>query len=203
MYFDSLLDKKTKAKVKIALKKISKVSNEDRGSLYDDAYREALETIEGQLLEDKKTAKKVLSRITYAGRPLTTGELCHALAVDLGKLDENNTLNGEEIPTICAGLVAENLDEDNVPDVNDIVSVCAGLVTVDEESNVIRLIHYTTQEYFDRNRQHWFPHSQLKIASTCLIYLSFNTFRSGSCPSDDEFENRLKRKAFLDYASRY
>jgi hypothetical protein len=54
-----------------------------------------------------------------------------------------------------------------------------------------------------RAREHWFPRSQLKLASTCLMYLSFNTFRSGSCPDDEEFESRLKQNVFLDYASRY
>jgi hypothetical protein len=118
-------------------------------------------------------------------------------------LDEDNISNSEDIVTICAGLVAEKLDEDNIPDVEDIVSVCAGLVTVDEKSDIIRLVHYTTQEYFERTREEWFPYAQLRIASTCLTYLSFSPFRSGSCPSDDEFKNRLGENVFLDYASRY
>ena len=37
------------------------------------------------------------------------------------------------------------------------VSVCAGLVTVDEESDIIRLVHYTTQEFFERTQNIWFP----------------------------------------------
>jgi hypothetical protein len=42
------------------------------------------------------------------------------------------------------------LDPENKPEVDDIVSVCAGLVVVDQESDVIRLVHYTKQEYFER-----------------------------------------------------
>jgi hypothetical protein len=38
---------------------------------------------------------------------------------------------------------AVKLDEENLPETGDIVSVCAGLVTVDEESDIIRLIRTT------------------------------------------------------------
>jgi hypothetical protein len=44
------------------------------------------------------------------------------------------------------------LDLENIPDVEDLLSVCAGLVIIDQESAIIRLVHYTTQEYFERIR---------------------------------------------------
>ena len=159
------------------LEKLSKGSKS-----LDEAYDEAIKRVEAQLPEDSGLAKKVLSWITYTQRPLTTGELCHALAVEPGE---------------------EDLDEENVPDVEDIVSVCAGLVTVDEESNIIRLVHYTTQAYFERIRENWNLTAQLEIASACLTYLSFHPFRSGSCLDNKEFESRLEENVFLDYASRY
>jgi hypothetical protein len=136
-------------------------------------------------------------------RPLTTDELCHALAVDLGELDQDNILDVEEIVSICAGLIRDELDQYDIPDVKDIISVCAGLVTVDEESNIIRLVHATTQEFFQRIRENWLPRAQLKIASTCLTYLSFKTFRSGGCPSDESFDIRRDQNVFLDYAACY
>ena len=77
------------------------------------------------------------------------------------------------------------------------------ITAVDEESNIIRLVHYTTQEYFERIRQHWNPAAQQEIASACLTYLSLDTFRSGSCPSDKDFESRVQQNPFLDYAARY
>ena len=81
--------------------------------------------IERQFTDQEELAKQVLSWITCAERPLTILELQHALAVEVGESE---------------------LDEDNLPELEDMVSVCAGLVTIDEESNVIRLVHYTTQE---------------------------------------------------------
>ena len=177
LHVDSLLDKDTKRKVKSALEHLSGGTE-----ALKKAYDGAIERIDGQLPGKTARAKSVLSWISYAARPLTTGELCHALAVEL---DE------------------EELDEDNIPDVEEIVSVCAGLVTVDEESNIIRLVHYTTQDYLKGIRETWNPSAQYDIASTCLTYLCFKTFRSGSCASDAEFESRLEQNTFLDYSARY
>ncbi|KAI9766598.1 MAG: hypothetical protein M1840_006409 [Geoglossum simile] len=177
LHFDSLLDKITKKKVQSALDKLSKGS-----AALGQAYDEAIKRIEGQLPGKSALAKSVLSWIAYAERPLTTEELCNALAVELGE---------------------EELDPDNIPDVEDLVSVCAGLVTVDRESNIIRLVHYTAQEYVGRIREEWNPRAQLDIASACLTYLSFSIFRCGSCPTDKDFESRLKQNVFLDYAARH
>jgi hypothetical protein len=97
----------------------------------------------------------------------------------------------------------KELDQENIPDIEDVVSVCAGLVIVDEESNIIRLIHHIVQEYFEQIRERWNPSAQQEIASACLNYLSLDIFISGSCPSDKHLESRTKQYVFLDYAARY
>lgn len=113
---------------------------------------------------------KILSWITCAERPLTTSELQHALATKVGKSE---------------------LDQGDLPHIGDMISVCSGLVTVDEESRTIRLVHYTTQEYFERTQEHWFPNANLDITIVCVNYLSFRVFESGFCETDAEFEGRL------------
>jgi ankyrin repeat protein len=97
----------------------------------------------------------------------------------------------------------DEVDPENVVTSGNLVSVCAGLVVVDQESAVIRLVHYTTQEYFERTEDTWNPGGKLHIATTCLTYLSFSTFRSSSCSSDEEFEARLQQNQFLDYAAKH
>jgi ankyrin repeat protein len=77
-----------------------------------------------------------------------------------------------------------------------------GLVTVDEESNIIRLVYYTAQDYFERTQKHWFPDAETDIAITCVTYLLFDTFKSGLCPTDEEFEARLRENAIYGYAAR-
>jgi hypothetical protein len=148
---------------------------------YDHACEKAMERIEGQIADSQELAKQVLSWITCAKRPLTKSELRHALAVE---------------PS------ASELDEENLPEIEDIVSVCAGLVTVDEESNIVRLAHYTTQEYFERTQRSWFPDAEIDIGKTCVTYLSFNTFNSGFCQTGQEFEQRLRSYQLYDYAAR-
>ena len=177
LHTDSLLDKRTAKDVKTTLAKLTKGA-----AALDFAYGEALQRIDGQLEGDRELARKVLSWITLAERPLTTAEICCALAVEPGK---------------------DELDPENVLTPEDLVSVCAGLVVIDQESAVIRLVHYTTQEYFERIGDVWNQGGQLNITTTCLTYLGFSTFQSGSCSTDKEFEARLQQNQFLDYAAKH
>jgi hypothetical protein len=139
-----------------------------------------MERIEGQFADKEKLAKRVISWITCAMRPLTTSELEHALAVERGE---------------------SQFDEENISPIEDMVSLCAGLVTVDVGSSIIRLVHYTTQEYFERTQKCWFPNAESEIASICVTYLSFNEFESGICPNNEEFEERLRSNQLYDYAA--
>lgn len=159
LHLDSLVGKRSQKAVQMALKSLPSGSN-----AYDSAYSTAMERIEGQVSDQRDMAKQVLSWITCAG-PLTTRELQHALAVETRQ---------------------PYLDEPNISDVEDIVSVCAGLVIVDEQSNIIRLVHYTAQEYFERTWTSWFPCAQHNIAVTCTTYLSYDSFKDYSSHSIHE-----------------
>ena len=98
-----------------------------------------MKRINSQDTEDVELAKQVLSWISYAKRPLTVIELRHALAI---------------VPE------AKELDVEALMDKELLLSVCAGIVTIEHESNIIRLVHYTTQEYFERKRDCLFPDAQ-------------------------------------------
>ena len=137
--------------------------------------------IERQGPNSAKLAKGVLSWITCAKRQLTTSELQHALAVQAGEPEFN---------------------KEDLPQVQDMISVCAGLVTVNEESDIIRLIHYTTQEYFEGTWKDWFPDAETTITKICITYLSFNIFERGSCQTLDEFKERLKLNPLYEYAAK-
>jgi len=139
-----------------------------------------MKRIQGQEPGFQELAKRVLSWITCAKRPLTTLELRHALAVEVGDSE---------------------LGEDNLQEIEEMVSACAGLVTIDEESKIIRLVHYTAQEYFERTQMILFPDAQRNIAATCVTYLLFDAFETGFCPTDDEFEARLKLNPLYHYAA--
>lgn len=140
-----------------------------------------MERIEGQLQEQASRAKQVLSWITCAKRPLTKLELQYALAVEIDELQ---------------------FDKENIPQVVDLVSVCAGLVIIDEESNIARLVHYTTQDYFVRNKNRWFPDAHLYITTVCTTYLSYRDFEGGRTESELGLADRLKKHPLYDYAAR-
>jgi hypothetical protein len=146
------------------------------------AYDYAMERIDGQSTGFKELALKVLSWITCAKRPLTVAELQHALAVETGEPE---------------------LDNDNIPEVEAMVSVCAGLVTVDDESSIIRLVHYTAQEYLERKQNLWLPDAETEITSVCVAYLSFRSFKSGFCQTHTDLKERLRSNPFYSYAARY
>ncbi|EHK19820.1 uncharacterized protein TRIVIDRAFT_171764 [Trichoderma virens Gv29-8] len=175
LHFETIRTKKTLKKIKNTL------ANLPTGEkAYDCAYEEAVQRIEGHDSDSKELAWLVLQWITCAKRPLTTKELQHALAVEI-----NNT----------------ELDEENLVQIEEMVSVCAGLVTIDEESKIIRLVHYTTQEYFERTQKRWFPTAQTEIATVCVAYLSFSAFETGFCETDQKFEERLQSFPFYGYAA--
>jgi ankyrin repeat protein len=177
LHVRSLVGQRTKAKVVSALENLSKGPE-----ALQEAYGEAILRIDNQPQGDRILAKNVLSWISYAQTPLTTGELCHALAVEPGD---------------------KELDLDDIPDIYEIVSVCAGLVTIDEESQIVRLVHYTTQDYLVSIREKWIHDAEYNIASTCFTYLCFDAFGSGSCTSDVEYEKRLEQYKFLEYCARH
>ncbi|KAJ6580363.1 ankyrin repeat-containing domain protein, partial [Mycena vulgaris] len=118
-------------------------------------YDEAMNRIHSQNKDDKELALQALTWVAYAKRPLSVGELQEAMAIE---------------PDVTT------LDADNLLDINIVLSVCAGLLIVDEAMSVVRLIHYTTQGFFDNIRPVQFANADTWITSQCLTYLSFDEF---------------------------
>jgi hypothetical protein len=92
------------------------------------------------------------------------------------------------------------VEDDWLTPPSTIVNACAGMIKIDKVSNVVGLVHKTTQEYFNKNGIQHFPHAHRDITISCLRYLSLRVFSSGYCPSHELFEYRLMKNALLDYA---
>ena len=148
--------------------------------LYE-SYDEVINRIWRQDEYDLNLAKQVLGWISFAKRPLTVIELQHAIAF---------TIDPVEID-----------DADLFPEA-ELVSVCAGIVTVDPRSNIIRLVHYTTQEYFEGIGKNKFPAVQTTIAKTCLTYLGLSGF-DGPCHDSASLKQRLEKYKFGQYAAQF
>ncbi|KAJ7193741.1 ankyrin repeat-containing domain protein [Mycena pura] len=138
-------------------------------------YNEAMNRIYSQSDDERQLAHQALTWVAYVKRSLSVKELQEALAIE---------------PDTTA------LDSDNIIDIEFILSVCAGLITVDEKISVVRLIHYTTQEYLDSIQSHQFPQAQTEIVSACLTYMSYNEFSA----LPDQSEELLIQHPLLSYA---
>ena len=73
----------------------------------DGIYDDAMDRIERQSEADRQLAKKVLSWITHACRPLSVEELQDALAVspNMTKMDPRALIYERKLTSVCAGLV--------------------------------------------------------------------------------------------------
>ncbi|KAJ7028112.1 ankyrin repeat domain-containing protein [Mycena alexandri] len=145
LHIESLSTKSTVKGVREALKTLPKTLN--------NSYDDAMKRIREQNEESRAIAHSTLTWVANAKRPLTVLEIQTALAVEPG---------------------TKSLDEDNILDMEIILSVCAGLVIVDEQLLVVRLVHYTTQEYLDSIQPQQFPDAHTQIACTLLTYLAFD-----------------------------
>ncbi|ETS78724.1 hypothetical protein PFICI_08577 [Pestalotiopsis fici W106-1] len=177
LHLDSLRGKRSPRELRKTLGALARGNN-----AYTEAYRTTMSRICGQLPDQKELAIQALKWIVYAKRELSTIELQHALGVEVGECD---------------------FFDDNIPDLQDTIAACCGLVTVDETSAVVRLVHYTTQEFFEDQGRSYLPDAHDEIASTCVTYLSFEAFKSGPCTERRDLEERLIHFPLYDYSSRF
>ena len=133
-----------------------------------------------------KLGRRVLSWVFCTKRPMSLVELQHALAVDLKK----------------PGLFTSAAIYDKAT----IITVTAGLVTIDNSgvdgNEAVRPNHLSAQQYFDENRDRWFPDVSVEIARVALHYLSLPRLAK-PCDNDwedKEFEMRRLDYPFLEYA---
>ena len=141
---------------------------------YDVAYDNAMERIQAQPQELRDCATKALSLILCAKRPLRTSEITYALMLEPGDTE---------------------IDEDNELDIEVIVASSAALLTLDEESQTVRFVHYTTQEYLQRMQDKWLPRAEAEMVSICTVAweVAYNR-RNGELDKGPEFDS---------YASKY
>jgi hypothetical protein len=98
---------------------------------------------------------------------------------------------------------ATPLADDDLPDAEILLSTCGGLILVDTESQTVSLVHYTAQEYFERNHKHELEEARWEHTGICLTYLALPNFSDGPCADDMAMSRRLEQYPFLTYAGRY
>ena len=122
------------------------------------AYDQAMQRIMDQRPNARSLALQALGWMTYSERLLSATELCHALAIKVGDAE---------------------FDDKRLINIKDVISVCAGLLIIDQETETIRLVHYTTEVYFKQHAELYFPHAQSSIAACCLTCVQYDILGRG------------------------
>lgn len=170
----SVLDQTCKAEVRQAVRNLPKELN--------DTFKAILDRIYTQSKSRAELAMDTLKFVSHAKRPLGIDEVKQALAVNLNDSD---------------------LNRDYERSLKLILGSCAGLVVADSESSTIRLVHYSLQEYLEKERQNLFPEGEAEVAKICLTFLLFDSFGSTHGIPETELTSLLKSYPFLQYAARY
>ncbi|KAK7031984.1 ankyrin [Favolaschia claudopus] len=100
----------------------------------------------------KKIAHSALVWVANAKRPLTAVELCEAIAIEPG---------------------TSKLNKDNKTGIQVIIRLCTGLIILDEQSSLVRLVHFTAQDYLDKVQHQEFPFAHVQITRSLFTYLNF------------------------------
>lgn len=145
------------------------------------AIEETLQRIERQQPSRKALGMQALMWISHACRPMLMSELADALAINLS----TGTWNPRHRP---------------IP--KFILESCYGLATLDEESSLVRLAHYSVQEYFVLHQKRLFPAGEEAVAKTCLIALLHEASASGTCLDESAIQSYLASFPFYRYSCR-
>lgn len=144
-------------------------------------YDEIMATIFASEGDSKTVALNILSWLFRARRPLKIVELCEAIAVQEG---------------------VTALDEDDLIQVDDVIEVCGSLVNYHSESGIVSFSHEQVREYLMSKHISELL-TEIDLAKTCLIYLSFDVFEEGACADMKSYTDRLRHHPFSTYAADY
>ena len=164
----AILDETTIYQRREQLKRMT--SGQDLG----DAYGVTLDRIR-QSGGKSRLAIEALMWISRSEQPMSPEELCHALSVQIKSTDPN---------------------PDNIPSIESLLASCLGLVIVDKEESIVRLVHFTFQEYLN-SRSEMFQNPYAVMAEVCLTYLNFSCIMELSPILDDA----PQEYPFLEHAS--
>ncbi len=148
----------------------------------DDAFTETLQRIRKQSDGQNTLGMETLMWIAHARRPLLVTELSEALAIKPG---------------------STSLKPRFRPSQKRMVDCCMGLVTVDEKSSVVRLVHFSVQEYLHKYRDGVFADGERTIAEGCITYLLFEPFTLGPRRDEVEILDLISKNAFVKYAAHH
>ena len=125
-------------------------------SILTQTFEETLKRIQRQPQSRVKLAIDILMWIAFAMRPLTVSKLQYALAVPIR---------------------TRWFDKDPIRRPKVLVDVCAGLVTIEENSDIIRVAHYTVKDFLLSRTELSQTPPNLCMARAYLDYMLLENFK--------------------------
>ncbi|KAL9601597.1 MAG: hypothetical protein Q9219_002431 [cf. Caloplaca sp. 3 TL-2023] len=148
--------------------------------------------LQGVGRDDEKTARRALTWLANAARPLSSAELIEAISVDPGDKGPNR-------------------DKGKVT-LGDLLRICGGLMVElkIDKSTVVGLAHASVREYLRSSGTE--PPGQFyripderanqELAHICLTYLAFDVFKNGPVGEYADHQSRLAAYPLLEYAAK-
>ncbi|KAH6903563.1 hypothetical protein BKA70DRAFT_1110717, partial [Coprinopsis sp. MPI-PUGE-AT-0042] len=152
---------------------------EDFPRQIDEVYRQTWERIQDQAPDMFAVAKNALIWVLCATRSLTIEELCHVVAT-------------------CPDTY--NFDRHRLVDEATLMCLCRGLVNVEEETNIVRFVHYTAKDVVKGLVSESSPYPHFLPASVCMTLLTERGCQQKAPADKSSLKAALKAKPLLAYA---
>ena len=107
---------------------------------------------------------------------------------------------------VAIDLEETDYDVEAIPAVDLILDVCNGLLIMDAEASMVRLVHYTAQDYFNALAESEILRPHASIAAECLSYLNFDTFQLSTTIFEEQYPKQYPKQspyALLLYMSTF
>ncbi|KAH6909892.1 hypothetical protein BKA70DRAFT_1148462, partial [Coprinopsis sp. MPI-PUGE-AT-0042] len=125
-------------------------------------------------------AKAILVWVLNASRPMKIEELARAVATSPD---------------------THRFEPDRLAPGTTLIALCRGLVTLEEESRLVRLVHYTAKDILQELVRDSFPHPHSHLAAVCMTHLIRCGFQNTTIRSEEEFTAARQADPLLTYAS--
>lgn len=146
--------------------------------------------------DDVRLVKRALAWVHFSRRSISMDLLQYALAIQDGDT---------------------SIDQDACVDDDLLLSLCAGLINMEPESAIVRFIHPTISNYFERFFEHQLADQHAQILSACVTFFLSDTFKkmepaeidclyalpSRSDATDHIVNEDMRTKDFLVYATNH
>ncbi|KAH6870853.1 hypothetical protein BKA70DRAFT_365297 [Coprinopsis sp. MPI-PUGE-AT-0042] len=144
-----------------------------------DVYLQTWNRILGQRPSHVLMATAALVWVLNSSRPMTIQELERAVATspETYKFEPSRFAPGKTL-----------------------MALCRGLVTLEEESRLVRLVHYTAKDTLEGLLHGSFPHPHSHLATVCMAHLTQCGFQNTTIKSKEEFIAARQAGPLLAYA---